>query len=202
MPATSPAPARELDDPILTALQGLEVDDPQVQYRIDVAIGKRIFANREAAILLETQSKQARAALLEQHEAVKAEGRAMERKIGELRGKIVELELERNRRAERQAKALSELHAAENERKALSKFATRAAIQKADAAIAQATAKVERANAAATEVQGWLNHEVLVTMPGLKAELDRIASEEVRIDAILTGKSYTDSLGLVHPGRV
>jgi len=202
MPATSPAPARELDDPILAALQQLEVDDEATQYRIDVVIGRRIFENREIQVLLETQSKEARAALIEEHERIKVQGRAQEKKISELRGTITEMEIDRNRRADAQAKALSELHAAQSDRKSLSKFSSRAAIQKADDAIAQATVKVDKTNGRAIEMQQHINHLVMVEMPKLKAELDRIASEEVRIDAILTGKSYTDSLGLVHPGRV
>lgn len=192
---------RELRDPIMEALCALEPKDPETRRRRDIAIGKRIEANRVAQELIESEMAIARVELLEAHEESKKAVRDHQKKIDACQNRIAEAQADLNTKKDAVARAMTSFRAATQNRGQLSRYATRAAIAEADAAVQKAEKIVDRANANASTLQQHINHLVLTEREPLVKERNRLMAKELELAAAISGEPYSDALGIQHPAR-
>jgi len=199
----APTAGPELRDDRLLILSRLFTEhlkeDSPANREVQRLILKRAELNKECDVFVQAQVEPIREKIVQQHEDVKARAREQQGKISELRATIAEAGRDLNTKRDVQARAASVLHASQQRRKELSRFSSRVKFIEADGAIDAALKVVEKANQAEAEAMQRLNQLRLVAMKPLVEELDRIAAEEQRLAAIVTGEGYTDSLGLVHP---
>jgi len=205
-PIPRPAPPeetqkRELRDPILELLCTLEPKNPEVQRERDILIGKRIEANKLAQALIESEMALTRAGVIEAHEASKAAVRDHQKKIDALAKRIAEAQADLNTKKDTVARTMAAFRTATEDRKQLSRYATRAAIAEADAAVQKLENAVDRATANASTLQQTMNHLLLVERTPLMRERDKLMAKELELAAALSGESYTNSLGIVVPAR-
>ena len=182
----------ELADPILESLCRLDSNDPAIQHKISVLIGKRIAENKTALELIEQGAEKERALLTEKWELVKKQARDQQRKINELRKEIADTTRQWNAAVKVTSDASMKALEAEAKRKTLSRFAPSSAIQKAEEVVDRADEAFAKAEEAESR---WLSHRnqlVLVELPKLQKELERLATEEIRLRARVTGESFTD----------
>jgi hypothetical protein len=212
MPTGRPAPQeantadRVLADPRADWLAGIifEVaDDNPIREEIEKLIAKRHVENKQIDALISTMRAAAHSALIEKHEQQKELCRAQLQIIDTLRGELREADGELNRATDRVSKARLAVSDAVERRKKLSRFATKGAIEKADAAIVTAQRKVEQAQQPEFEWRNQHNDLALRQIPEAMKRLEQLAAEELRLGAAVTGQGYTDpELGLQMPPRI
>jgi hypothetical protein len=105
-----------------------------------------------------------------------------------------------NRAADAKSKAVLSLHATEERRKSLSRFATRIEIAAHDDGIARANEKVIAADEKEGRARELRNRLVLVDLPPLTKRFEELAAQELRLYCSIYKLSYTDpEFGLVVP---
>jgi len=61
--------------------------------------------------------------------------------------------------------------------------------------------RVDKTNAKVGDIQQHINGIVFAELPKLQKELDKIAAEETELDAQISGRGFTNALGVVIPAR-
>jgi hypothetical protein len=200
-PAPAEAQKRALRDLILEALCTLEPKDREVQRKRDVLIGRRIEANKAAQELIEAEMVIARAELIEAHEEAKKAVRDHQKKIDALAKRIAEAQADLNVKKDAVARTMTVFRGATEDRKQLSRYATRDQSREADAAVEKAEKAVDKANAGASTLQQDINHMLLAERAPLIRERDALMAKELELAAAISGESYTNELGIVIPAR-
>jgi chromosome segregation ATPase len=173
----------------------------QIQFVGTLALLFGFPKNKRTDAFLEKLRAPMRQKLVEAHEESKKAVRDHQKKIDALQKRIAEAQAELNTKKDAVARAMTSFRAATENRKQLSRYATRAAIAEADAAVQKAERSVDRANAAQTDLQQLINQMVLVEREPLMKERDKLMAEELELDAAINGKSFTNSLGILIPAR-
>ena len=102
--------------------------------------------------------------------------------------------------ADEKSKAILRLHAIEERRKSLSRFATRAEIAERDDAIARAAEKVRRPTKRKGRRASYETDSYSWTSPPLTKAFEELKAQELRLYCSIYKLSYTDPvLGLVVP---
>jgi chromosome segregation ATPase len=164
-------------------------------------IVERSELNKTIDAFIEKLRQPMREKLIELHEQAKTAVREQQEKVAALQNRIGEAQAQLNVAKGRVAEAMTALNDARQRRKEVSRFAPRKEIAAADEAIENAIAKVDKANAAPANLQAQINYWTFVDREPLVKELNALMAEELELRAAITGESYTDEYGLVHPPR-
>ncbi len=206
MPAApGAAPKAELPDTRLATLIALFTDhlekDSEESRMCQQLMGSRMRLNKQVDAFFERLRAPMRQKAIDEHEAVKGEARAKQKELSDMRATAAEWQRELLKAKDAQARAMTTLRDTDQDRKSLSRFSPRSAFSKADEAVEAAEKRVDKANVKVAEIQQSINAIALTELPQLLRELDTIAARETELDARISGKSYTDSFGIVHPAR-
>lgn len=204
--AAAPAgsPSSEIPDALQTTLAGLLFKVAGKEKEIcNSLIGERLDLNARCRAFIEGYSARARDKLIQEHETLKAECVAQQRRIEALKTNIIELEQDFQRKNGVTVRAMTKLSDAEQARKLLSRFAPAKEITKADAAIETARHNLEVASSAEASIRQEINTLTFVERPRLNEQLRKLSAEELRMRSAITGQGFTDEeLGIVVPGRI
>ncbi len=182
----------ELADPYLTALSAMFMDIDQAD-ECGQLIARRVKLNKACSEFLERQKLSKRETLLAQYEELKQAGRKQQAKIDAFSQDLAQWERNLFDRKDAVARAVANLRAVDQARNNLGRFASAAEITAADVKLEKAVQKLDAANAAEGEVQQHLNSLKLTVFPPLVEELKRIAGEEEKLAAQLSGESYFEN---------
>jgi chromosome segregation ATPase len=198
--ATESVPA--LDDPTMTALSmllsSLTGSESETCRGL---IAARATLNAECAIFLQQRHEKALSEMEAAHEAIKAECEEQLDHIQALKNRLAELQQEMNQHTDDKGVALANLRGARSDLASLSRFASKSKIEKAEAAVKDAVAKVESLNPREAEIrQEWQRIE-LTELPKANERMRDLSIQEREARAAVTGEAFVDGLGIVHPGR-
>jgi hypothetical protein len=198
----TPPPKRELRDEYQHALHDLIFSGTATEQEKELAkdlLWQRNELAKQATQLLDSFRVRARAQVRSEHEAAKSAVRSQQEKIQKHHEEIAALTRELNRAAEIKSLADAAWNAASEDRRALSRYASKREHEKADELLAK---RESACDAAAKEHATILQRINFLTLSGLKPlmeKLNELQGEEARLDHFVTGRSYTTELGLVVP---
>jgi len=204
-PAPADAPKPELADPYIPLLSNLFTEylekDSAESSECGSLLMRRTVLNEACARFVEKVRGPMRQKLIDEHETVKAEARKKQKEISDMRATAAEWQRELLKAKDAQARAMVTLRDTDQQRKSLSRFSPRSAFAKADEDMEAAEKRVDKTNAKVSELQQRINAIALTELPRLDRELNEIAGRETELDAQISGRGFTDSLGIVHGAR-
>lgn len=164
-------------------------------------ISDRLFMNKQIAEFMNVFRLRTAAQIEEQWEEAKEAVRRQQKRIEDFNKESAALQRELNRRAGLKGKAFHDLIEARAEREQLSRFSSRKQLESANLLVTQRETVAAEAELEAAKIQQLLNNRAMVQMQPLMEELNRLAAEEMKLRAAVSGESFTDEFGLVHPAR-
>jgi len=162
---------------------------------------QRVQLNEACKGFIEKVRGPMREKLIADHESIKSEARKKQKEISDMRATAAEWQRELLRAKDAQARAMVTLRDTDQQRKSLSRFSPRSAFAKADEDMKAAEKRVDKTNAKVGDIQQHINGIVFAELPKLQKELDKIAAEETELDAQISGRGFTNALGVVIPAR-
>jgi hypothetical protein len=195
---------REPDDGYLSALHDL-IFEPSVSAE-EKAQADRLYAERAALNdrtnrLIESYRSRIRVQVRAQHEAAKAAVVEQQQKPKEHHDAIAEMNRELARANEKKSIAFAARDSAQEARRTLTRYATKAEQEKANLLLAKREAEADVAAKEHGTLQQQINFATLTGLKPLMERLNELIAEEARLNHYVTGQSYTTELGIVTPPR-
>jgi hypothetical protein len=106
-----------------------------------------------------------------------------------------------NHLKELEGAAIAVFHGAQDARKRLSRYESKATIAKADRAVSDANDLASAAADRVGEILSRINQMKFVELEPLIQRLNELVAAEAELNHAVTGQSYTTALGIVVPPR-
>jgi superfamily I DNA and/or RNA helicase len=136
-----------------------------------------------------------------EHEAAKKAVRDHQKLIDRHRAELAEQTRELNRANDARAQTIAARDAVQQERRQLSRFAERREIERLNLLLTGREAEAEYATQQAGQIQARINNMNLVELKPLMEKLSELVAEEARLNHFVSGRGYTNELGIVIPSR-
>jgi chromosome segregation ATPase len=172
-------------------------EDSEAKGACERLLVQRAKLNESCYAFIEEQMKKLGEALIVQHEEAKELVRQQFEKIAKLDARRAEMQQELHQRKGTKAQAQTEHNEATQKRKQVSRYAPRPKIAAADAAIEKAWERVKKADGRVAEILQMIQDIDFRQREPLLKELNELQAKEVELDARITGKPFTNDLGLV-----
>jgi hypothetical protein len=192
--------APELPDPRMAVLTKLRMNCKSEE--ID-ALNELLLARQEQNEELDRLFQRWRSDIFtnlgRDHETAKEAVRTQLERIDQAQGEIDKLQGQLNDLAQDVFKRESALATAREHLHALSPYSPKSAVRKAEESLRVAEARLEQIQSTSGTIENQQRQIVLVTLPQLKQELQRLTSQERAAASAISGEPYHDESGLILP---